>query len=140
MAKRKKHEPWGKAIAVTICFIALVILVSHLFFTLGLLSPYEKNGLNKVVISCDGKIAEITTQRFYGFEDFEIETFREYTDLPITQKLKCESASVDFQRRADLIDRFKASVMCGEELIGDSSSDISEISCDQVITIEVIRI
>jgi len=140
MAKRKKQEPWAKAIAITICLIAIVVLIAHLVFTLGIFSPYEKNGLNKMYITCDGQKGEIWTQRYYGFDDFDIESFREFSDLPITQQLKCESASIIFQRRADLLDRYDSNVMCGSEKIGDSSSDINEISCDQVITIEVTRI
>ena len=121
--------------------MGVVFLGFHLLLAFDVLVAYQGNGLNKVHVTCDGKSAEISTQRYTGFSDFDITKFRDFVDLPIVSQLTCEDASVVFERRKDLLDRTASKVLCDGELLGDSSVEgLETVNCDGTVTVEVFRI
>lgn len=140
MAKQKHNGQWVKSIGVTAAVIICLALLSQFLLNQGILVPYEKNGIDKVQVSCEGEENYISTQRYIGFKDYTITKFHSFVDLPITSYLSCSRAHVDFVRKASLLDRVESAVFCDDSLVHLSSlGEGGDLSCQGTIRIEVYR-
>ena len=128
------------AITATLFSIILVLFAAHLLIGQGILSPYEKNGLDRLELMCDNESNFISTQRYIGFSDFDITDFKSFPDLPITSKLQCGFLHVEFKRDPSLLDRTASTIYCGDKVIGTSEMESLGYSCEETISIEVYRI
>ena len=122
----------------SLLLVLLIAFVSHLFFASDILRPLPRNGINKLHVTCDGVRGEISTQRYYGFEDFAISNPKEFPDLPIISSLHCEIASLELERRADLRDRFEVTASCDDAAL--TSSGFDAIACPGTLSITVRRV
>lgn len=139
MARGPNH--WLIAISSTIGLIIITLFILQLLLAFGVIEPYARNGLNFVHVTCDGEQGLIKTQRYNGFVDYEVTTLKSHPDLPITQHLRCEQASITFERRKDILDRIGSRVLCGSATIGTYlDGDLASIQCSDDIIIEVFRI
>jgi len=137
MARTQTHRHWLIAGTSTLGVLLIIFGLSHLLLATGMISPLSRNGINKIHVTCDGVRAEISTQRYYGFEDFDVGTRKEFADLPIASPLRCNRASVDIERRADLLDRFTVNSSCDGTILG--TAGIDSISCNGTLRVEVRR-
>jgi len=137
---KKRSHSWVAPVVCTACFILIIILIGHLLFVLEVISPYDKNGINKIHVTCDGKKGMISTQRYYGFDDFSVDSFKSFSDLPLTSQLSCRRSTASFERRSDLLDRIFVRMFCDGKIIGNSDVASSlDLGCNGILTIEVTR-
>ncbi len=138
MVRQQGHRHWLIAGSATLALVLIIFGLSHILLSTGFISALPRNGINKIHATCDGVTGEISTQRYYGFEDFAVGTRKEFADLPIASQLRCNQASVDIERRTDLLDRFTVISSCDGVILG--TAGIDSISCPGILSLNVKRI